>query len=134
MSTSSTRHAFRGLVESLDAGTIVIGVTGSNYHLRLAVNEPVDVSVGERVMGAISAIGLRVHVATAGGLFIEPTSGEPRIVAGRVESIDTDAGAIVVQSVVPICVRLETPEEAASLREGDLVNFHVRSGATWQAS
>jgi hypothetical protein len=134
MSTSSTQYAFRGLVESLDTGTIVIGVSGSSYRLRLAVDEPVDVSVGERVMGAINACGLRVHVATAGGLFIEPISGEPRIVAGRVESIDRDAGAIVVQSVVPMCVQLETPEEAASLQEGDLVNFHVRSGAMWQAS
>jgi hypothetical protein len=134
MSTSSTDHAFRGLVESHDAGTIVIGVSGSNYHLRLAVAEPVNASAGERVMGTINAKGLRVHVATAGGLFIEPISGEPRIVAGRVESIDTDAGAIVVQSVVPMCVQLETPEEAASLRVGDLVNFHVRSGTMWQAS
>ena len=101
MSTSSTRHAFRGLVESLDAGTIVLGVTGSNYHLRLAVNEPVGASVGERVMGAINAKGLRVHIATAGGLFIEPTSGEPRIVAGRVESIDTERNLIMVRGGVP---------------------------------
>jgi hypothetical protein len=133
MSSSRTSRAFRGSIESFDGTTVVIGVPGTSYSLRLATNDSLATAIGERVSGVIKATALRVHVATAGGLFIEPTSGEPRIVAGRIDSIDAASGECVVCSVVPMAVRLESPEDAATLRVGDLVNFHVRSGATWTA-
>jgi len=77
---------------------------------------------------------MSMHGASAGGRFIEPTIGAPRIVAGQVVSIDTNSGTALVQSAVPMVVQLERAEDAQTVQVGDLVNFHVRSGARWHVS
>lgn len=118
---------FRGRVQAIDGGQVTISIPDSPYRLVLAVLHPPAAGVGDAVHGTVVAEAARVHVASAGGRFLEPTQGPLRTVAGRVECID-DAGCIV-RSVIPLRVNLDAVDP--DLREGDLVTFDVRPSAVW---
>ena len=98
-------------------GTIDVAIPGTAYRIRLDGSGV----VGERTEGCIQATALKVHVASV--------NGEPRIVAGHVVALDADGA--VVRSVVPVRICFEDAASAESIAVGDLVNFHVRSGAAW---
>ena len=114
-------------VRRAEEGSIDVAVPGTTYSIRLQGTG----TVGDRCEGFIEATAMKVHVASGGGRFIQPAHGEPRIVAGHVVAMDADGAGAVVRSVVPVHVRFEDPASAASIEVGDLVNFHVRSGASW---
>lgn len=109
-------------------GTIDVAIPRTAYRIRLDGSGV----VGERTEGCIQATALKVHVASGGGRFIQPVNGEPRIVAGHVVALDADGA--VVRSVVPVRICFEDAASAESIAVGDLVNFHVRSGAAWATS
>ncbi len=132
MTDTATDSSIRGRVVSASDASIHLAVPGTSYQLTLACDAPPP--AGAVTRGWIGATAMSMHGASAGGRFIEPTIGAPRIVAGQVVSIDTNSGTALVQSAVPMVVQLERAEDAQTVQVGDLVNFHVRSGARWHVS
>lgn len=87
--------------------------------------------IGKRIAGVIRGKALRMWQATAGGCFIEPVWGSPRIVQGRVLAVDVQANAILLDLVFPAWVELEASQTAGSFQTGDMLNFYVSSGMTF---
>ncbi len=114
-------------VREVNGDVIIVEIPGSTYRIELAG----QAQSGQRLHGWIDATALKVHIASGGGRFIEPTRGAPRIVAGHVMSIDADQGTAMIRSVLPVHIRLEQVDRADQISVGDLVNFYVRSGASW---
>ena len=55
----------------------------------------------------------------------------PRIVAGQVMAVDGEKNRVLVDACVPIWVRAPEGQDSSVIREGELINFHVESGATF---
>lgn len=125
----------RGILESLEDDELVLSIPHSEYRLHLVPTVPAGEFggyVGKRIRGVIQAVALRIHRAQAGGQFIEPIWGAPRIVAGTVGSIDESTRRVLVDASVPMWVTVPVGQDLESLHEGDLVNFYVQSGATFR--
>lgn len=114
-------------VREVNGDVIIVEIPGSAYCIELTG----QAQPGQRLQGRIDAAALKVHIASGGGRFIEPTSGAPRIVAGHVVSTDSDQGTAMIRSVLPVHIRFEQVDRADQISVGDLVNFHVCSGASW---
>lgn len=84
--------------------------------------------VGKKVNGTVRGKALRAWQATAGGCFIEPVWGAPRIVQGRVLAVDVDANAVLLDLVFPAWISIEPSQSAGSWQTGDMLNFYVESG------
>lgn len=90
--------------------------------------------VGKRVQGIIRGKAQRAWQATAGGCFIEPVWGAPRIVQGRVLAVDLDANAVLLDLAFPAWVTLEPSQGAGAFQTGDMLNFYVESGMSFTPS
>ena len=78
----------------------------------------------------IEARALKLHRASAGGRFIEPVHGRPRIVQGTVYEVDLARDRLLMDVVVPMWVTVETAvtgQAASEFSQGDLLNFYVES-------
>lgn len=131
---TDTRGIARGRVASLADNVVVLKIPHTDYQLHLVPS--VDggsfpAAVGQAVHGTIEAEALRIHAADGGGRFIEPVYGAPRIVAGVVREADERHRRVLVDVGVPMWVRTQLGQDYAILREGELVNFYVASGATF---
>ncbi len=84
-----------------------------------------------RLNGIVRGRALRAWHATAGGCFIEPVWGTPRIVQGRVLAIDVNANAALVDLAVPAWIAMEASQPAGQWQTGDMLNFYVESGMTF---
>ena len=84
-----------------------------------------------RLKGTVRGRALRAWHATAGGCFIEPVWGTPRIVQGRVLAIDVNANAALVDLAVPAWIAMEASQPAGQWQTGDMLNFYVESGMTF---
>ena len=109
----------------------VVSVPHTDYMLRLHLKGAVHAAPGKRVSGVISGQAQKFHRAHAGGEFIEPVSGHPRIVQGRVRATDPGSNRVLVQAVVPMWVTPAAGQSAADFRAGDFVNFYMESGVTF---
>lgn len=124
-----------GILESLADDELVLAIPHTEYRLHLVPTVPVGefgAVVGTRIRGVIQAVALRVHRAQAGGRFIEPIWGAPRIIAGNVRTIDASTRRVLVDASVPMWVTVPAGQDLESLCEGDLVNFYVQSGTTFR--
>ena len=132
----STDLKSRGLagavLHALDDGEVVLAVPHTAYRLHLVVRDPARITtrLGKRIKGTIEARALRMHPADAGGCFIEPVWGHPRIVQGIVRG--KDRRKILVDVSVPMWVTLHEGQDPDEIEEGQMVNFYVESGATFQ--
>ena len=70
-----------------------------------------------------------MHRASAGGNFIEPLDGRPRIVQGTVLAVDPGTSEVVVDLVVPIRLGIAADQATGSFTTGDMVNFYMEPGA-----
>jgi hypothetical protein len=125
----------RGVLESIEGGLVVLSIPGTSYRLHLVPTVPpgeIDAAPGAKIRGRIQARALRMHPARGGGRFIEPVWGAPRIVAGRIVSIDAAAGRVCVDAAVPMWVAAPPGQDLGAFSPGQLVNFHVESGATFR--
>ncbi len=127
-----TRALTRGVLESLDDNEIVLAVHHSEYRLHLVPAGDFNASVGSPVKGTIHARALRMHAARGGGRFIEPVWGAPRIVAGRVRTVDEPQRRLLVDTGGPMWVETPKDQDLGVIREGELVNFYVESGTRFQ--
>jgi len=121
----------RGVIESIDGDCLVLRLPHTDYRIRLRATSTSGLAAGQHVSGRIDAKALRIHVASAGGRFIEPIVGEPRIVAGTVLGVDPEDGRIVVNVAVPFCLETAEGQDFDGLEAGGLVNCYVQSGATF---
>lgn len=125
----------RVVVESVEGNRIAVRLPGTNYRVQLCIQGGEALpTTGQRVKGIIEAQGLRIHAALGGGRFIEPVWGEPRIVAGRLLKVDEAGGRVLVDVAVPIWITLPDGQDLAVLRQGELVNCYLQSGATFTVS
>ena len=115
---------------------VVVGVHGTDYRLELnSTVEPEDFPApksqrNRRIHGVIEARALKLHLATAGGRFIEPVHGRPRILQGTVYEVDLAKDRLLMDVVVPMWVTVETEvtgQAASEFSQGDLLNFYVES-------
>ena len=124
----------RGVLDSVGNDLLVLRVSGTDYKLHLVPTVPageIATPPGKRIKGTIRATALRMHPAQGGGRFIEPVWGAPRIVAGQVMAVDGEKNRVLVDACVPIWVRAPEGQDSSVIREGELINFHVESGATF---
>ena len=135
MSTDVDERAVaRAVVDRVGDDHVVLRLPHTEYRLRFALAAPasaIDISAGKRIRGTITGRALRIHPASAGGCFIEPVVGEPRIVAGRVVALDEPGRRVLVDAAVPMWLELEENQDPGLLRAAGLVNCHVMSGATF---
>lgn len=125
----------RGILESLNDDELVLSLPHTNYRIHLVPTVPageISSHVGKRVKGMIQARALRMHRAQGGGRFIEPVWGAPRIVAGKVVSVDEPNRRVLVDVSVPIWVTAPEGQDFSEMHEGELVNFYVESGTRFR--
>lgn len=123
----------RGVLEEKRDDAIVISLPHTDYRLHLVPSVPVPAittPVGKRIKGEIHARALRMFKATGGGggQFIEPLEGSPRIVAGRVLSVDSTSRRVLVQAAAPMWMTLAPDNTPDQFAPGDMVNCYVESG------
>jgi hypothetical protein len=121
----------RARLEESGPEGFVISVPGTEYVLRLHLKGATSVAPGKRISGVITGSAQKVHRASAGGEFIEPVEGHPRIVQGRVRESDPTGNRLLLQAVVPMWISLSADQSARSFLPGDIVNFYMESGVVF---
>jgi hypothetical protein len=121
----------RARLEESGPEGFVISLPGTEYMLRLHLRGATAVAPGKRISGVITGTAQKFHRASAGGEFIEPVEGHPRIVQGRVRATDASANRVLVQAVVPMWVTPAAGQSARDFHAGDFVNFYMESGVTF---
>jgi len=115
------------------ADLAVFSVPGTDYELHLVPDSTIAVEPGKRIKGVIHATALRMHPAEAGGQFIEPIYGPPRIVQGIVMRADTAKKRVLMDMCVPVWVTLHGGNDIAAFHPGDTWNCYVESGTRFVA-
>jgi hypothetical protein len=134
-SRESAYAVFSAVVESVANGRIVLRLPRSNYQLHLAAPDGATgrvLSAGERVHGVVVGESLRMYPASAGGKFIEPIWGEPRIVAGVVLEANEAQRLVIVDAVAIFKLSVPPQQDFAVLAPGAQVNFYLKSGARFE--
>jgi hypothetical protein len=135
MAAAPPEAVARGILESASDAKIVLSVPNTDYQIHLVPTVPAAAlrdRVGKRVRGVIHGNALRVHPAKGGGRFIEPAWGMPRIVAGKVLSVDEPNRRFVVDLTVPFIVTtMDSQKYEGIIEPGKLVNFYLESGSTF---
>ena len=113
--------------------TITLSIANSSYGLLLHTASKPSTPIGKRIVGRISVKARRVDPIPAGGVYVEPVTGRPRRVQGRVISISDSAPAITVDAGVPIELVLTAPGQSPrDFQPGMLVSCDVLPGATFE--
>lgn len=120
-------------LETVADGIAEFTVPGTQYRLHLAVDADLDARAGQRIRGRVRGRALRMHRASAGGNFIEPLQGRPRIVQGIVLAVDPSANEVVLDLVVPVRIAMHADQTAGTFSTGDVVNFYMESGTRFEA-
>ena len=123
------RAVARGVITMLGDGRIALHPAHTDYQIHLACDA--SLPDGKRARGTVEAEALRIHAASGGGRFIEPVTGEPRIVSGTVLAIDAGNRRVLIDCAIPMWLNTTDEQDFGIFAEGGLVNCHVRSGATF---
>jgi len=121
-------------VESASDAEVILALPGTNYRLHLKPGASLasfPTEPGRRAKGVIRGRALRMHRSHAGGSFIEPIEGHPRIVQGSVIAADLDRNRLLIHAAVPIWLDLCDGQLASDFQTGDMVNFYAESGMTF---
>lgn len=122
----------RGVLHEVTAAHIVVEFPNTNYHMHLKPTAPITTPVGKRLVGTITVSARRVDVVETGGKYVEPLTGRPRRVQGRVVSLETRTNELVVDAGMSIHLKLTDPRQRAdAFKPGDLVSCDVMEGATF---
>lgn len=124
-----------GTVRSASEGRLVLGVEGTNYELHLECQA--KLAVGRRVQGMVVVRGRKIWTVAAGGSFITPLAGTPKVVQGRVKSVE--GKKLIVQAGATVCVELPEQSSAFDLKNGELrpgvmVNVTTVAGARFEVA
>lgn len=118
----------RGRIQAVRDGRINLALPGTDYVLDLSIADSRNFADGQRFKGRIAGQALRMFATAGGGAFIEPAVGEPRIVAGRVLTVDVARRRILIEAVVPMWLDFDDRQPAEQFVVGELVNCYVASG------
>jgi len=118
----STGLAGKGRITRIEKGLVVFAPANTNYALHLEAPASVHVAhtppSHKHVLGIVKVKARKVYSVMSGGNFIQPILGTPRIIQGRVRSLD--AGTLIVQAGAMFQVELPTGEDAIDLHNGDI--------------
>lgn len=135
MTTATAIHdTARVVLESVVPGTpakVHVSVPNYAYKLEFVLDgdaAALGAKVGKRLLGTVRGRAQRMWQADAGGCFIEPVWGAPRIVQGRVLAVDRDANAVLLDLVIPVWLALEASQDANAFKTGDMLNCYCESG------
>jgi hypothetical protein len=135
VATNTQRRALtHGIVDSVEEDRIVLRLSHTDYQVHLKLTVPaqqVQEMVGRRIRGTIEARALKMHPASGGGRFIEPTLGEPRIIAGMVLAVDESNHRVLVDVATPMWLTVAEGQDPRAFAAGGLVNCYLQSGATF---
>ncbi len=131
MESSVASHIVRATLLEAHPERLVLALPGTDYRLHLSAAGPVGAKVGSVVRGRIEVHARRIDVTRAGGQFIDPVYGRPRIIQGRVVETVPESSMIVVRALVPLHVKVRPPQKPADFEIGALVNFSVDPGAVF---
>ena len=124
----------RGRVLAVHDSMCSLQPTGTDYRIDLVIEKDANApmpEVGKRAKGRITAQALRLHPATAGGCFIEPLDGPPRIVAGRIRRVDRQSRRLLVEAVLPFWIQLHSSDDPGQWEAGQMINCYVESGTSF---
>jgi len=106
-----------GTITPLENGMMLFAPTGTNYQLHMQNDEqPPNAGI---VSGIIAAVGRKIWTISAGGLFIAPINGTPRVVQGRI--IARTGGKITVSAGAVFDIQIPEAPGGLDLKNGDLV-------------
>ena len=118
---STASDITRAVLQHMDGDKIILAIPATDYQMHLVCNGNTTLQIGKRIQGVIHVKALRMHKASAGGSFIEPIYGHPRVAQNR----------LLCEVVVPMWVEPFDGQSAADFNTGDMVNFYAQSGATF---
>lgn len=123
-----------GVLREAHDGTIVLAKPQTDYALELLVDEPVAKEPGAKIRGEVRVQAARMDVIETGGKYIEPVSGPPRRVAGRIVEIDPRANLVVVDAGPFNVVCTPHPlQKASKFRVDQMVTMGIKPGARFKA-
>lgn len=106
----------------------VLSVPGTDYELHLVCDGGLSAEPGKRIKGEVHAAALRMHRADAGGQFIEPVYGSPRIVQGIVQNVDIENNRVLMDMSIPVWITINPRDnDIAEFHPGDMWNCYVQS-------
>lgn len=112
---------------------LLLQIPGTSYKLRLMVEVQLEAAAGDKVTGTLHASARRIDVITAGGRYVEPVTGRPRRLQGRVVGGHVGGGLLFVNTGVPFVCSLTDGRQAVSDFEiGQLVSFDVEAGTVFK--
>ena len=137
------RAACKGKVLEVRDGVVLFQPRGTNYELHLApAGGAYDGEVGRPVGGVVDVRARKVYTVNAGGNFVAPILGSPRIIQGRVLAVgdapaDGSPRFISVKAGAVVSVRMPDESHAVELgngpiERGALVNVVAEPGATFE--
>lgn len=107
-----------GKVLRIEEDAVIFQPLGTTYELRLRTGGPLQGSVGQRVQGMIRLAARKLYTVPSGGNFITPIFGPPRIVQGRIKSLDEKT--LLLHAGTSILVDLPADDSAYDLSNGPL--------------
>ncbi len=124
-----------GTVSVASKDTVTFFPHGTTYELELASPGGYAGPLNRRINCLIRAMARKVFTTQAGGSFVAPIFGRPRVIQGRV--LYVEAGLIVVRAGVNIVVELPASDNAidlerGSIQVGSLVNVVAEPGAAME--
>jgi hypothetical protein len=132
---SSANDICRAVLESKSSDRVEISIPGTSYRLQFTPVSPITGEVGKRILGRVRGRALRLHAAQAGGKFIEPVYGHPRIVQGTILGYGprgASGDALLVDMAIPVWLSLDAGQTAGDFPVGTMVNMYVESGMTFE--
>lgn len=129
--------AAKGMITLVeDAGkTLVFAPANTNYLIEAAGDGSITAASGQHVWGVVHVRARKVYTVPSGGAFVQPVFGSPRIIQGRVLSLDDKS--IVVKAGAVFVVELPTGPDTIDLHTGgiavhSLVNVVALPGARFE--
>jgi hypothetical protein len=107
-----------GKVIEVGEGEATLSPTGSEYELVLCCADAQVKAGDDRLRVTVHAVAERLWTVPAGGNFVTPIRGTPRVIQGRV--ICADARQLVVQAGLPVLIDLPREGKDFNLAAGPL--------------
>ncbi|QDU35088.1 hypothetical protein KS4_31660 [Poriferisphaera corsica] len=124
-----------GILIPQDDNFVTLKVPGTDYQIKLVPTGDIPDTGSEVINGIIRADALRIDVITAGGKYIEPVSGRPRRIQGRITGGDIASNTLIVNAGgAVIHAKLMDLQKASDFMIGQNVSFDVKAGATFELS
>lgn len=133
--TTNVEPTAKGVILRAEPGRVVFHPLDSNYELDLVSTG--CFTPGQNVRGVIRCNARKVYTVPSGGGFVQPVLGTPRIIQGRVITLDEKTITVRAGNSIFV-VTLPTGKDAIDLHTGaigagSLVNVVARPGAAFDA-